>query len=43
MKYILIMAEGTFELAFMNVLLEKGLLKITRRELLGNKYFIKTN
>ena len=33
------MTEGTCELAFMKVLLEKGLLKITRRELLGEQIF----
>ncbi len=33
------MTEGTCELEFMNVLLEKGLLKITRRELLGEQIF----
>ena len=33
------MTEGTCELAFMNALLEKGLLKINRRQLLGEQIF----
>ncbi|MBQ9520171.1 MAG: hypothetical protein IJR67_01700 [Acholeplasmatales bacterium] len=34
MNYILIMTEGSDELAFINVLLEKGILKFKREELL---------
>lgn len=34
MTYILIMTEGNSELAFLNVILEKGLLKFDKKELL---------
>ena len=34
MNYILIMTEGNNELAFVNVLLEKGILKFKKEELL---------
>lgn len=39
MNYILIMTEGTTELAFLNVLLEKNILKFNKEELLMEEMF----
>ena len=39
MNYILIMTEGNTELAFLNVLLEKGILKFSTEELLMEKIY----
>ncbi len=39
MNYILIMTEGSDELAFVNVLLEKGILKFKKEELLLEQAF----
>lgn len=39
MNYILIMTEGTTELAFLDVLLEKNILKFDKEELLMEEMF----
>ena len=39
MNYVLIMTEGTTELAFLNVLLEKNILKFSKEELLMEEMY----